>query len=56
MIIEINPVIDYSVRRLCVKPYPNHKKGCPNFNKKEGCPPTADFFDKVYDLIDGWTE
>jgi predicted metal-binding protein len=50
MIIQVNPVIDYSVRGLCCREYPNHKKGCPNFNKKEGCPPKAEYFDKVYDL------
>lgn len=46
----VKPVIDYSVRGLCVKEYPGHKKGCPNFNRKKGCPPQAGFFDKVYDL------
>ena len=50
IIIRVNPVIDYSVRKLCIKPYYNHPKGCPNFNKKEGCPPTAQYFDKTYDL------
>jgi hypothetical protein len=32
-IVQVNPVIDYSVRGLCVKPYYNHPKGCPNFIK-----------------------
>jgi hypothetical protein len=50
MIVQVNPVIDYSVRGLCKTPYYNHPKGCPNFNYKEGCPPTAPFFDKVFDL------
>ena len=31
--------IDYSVRDLCTEPYYNHPKGCPNYNKKVGCPP-----------------
>ena len=47
---QVNPVINYSVRGLCTKSYYNHKKGCPNFNKKDGCPPQAMFFDKYYDL------
>jgi hypothetical protein len=47
---RIVPVIDYSVRTLCAKKYPGHPHGCPNFNKKEGCPPEAPYFDKVYDL------
>jgi predicted metal-binding protein len=35
------PVVDPAVRRLCYKAYPNHPKGCPNFDKKDGCPPGA---------------
>jgi predicted metal-binding protein len=50
MFIQVTPVIDYSVRGLCCKPYPLHKNGCPNFNHKEGCPPNAKLFDKVFDL------
>jgi len=50
LIFQVNPIIDYSVRGLCIKPYYNHPKGCPNFNKKQGCPPNAKYFDKVYDL------
>lgn len=50
IIIPVTPVIDYAVRGLCVSPYPGHKKGCPNFNHKNGCPPRAMTFDKVYDL------
>lgn len=50
MIIQVNPVIDQSVRRLCCKPYQGHRNGCPNFNHKEGCPPGAPIFDKVFDL------
>lgn len=36
---KVKPVIDYSVRQLCIQPYVNHPKGCPNYNKKDGCPP-----------------
>jgi predicted metal-binding protein len=50
MIIQVMPIIDNSVRGLCCKPYPGHKKGCPNFSKKNGCPPSAKLFDSVYDL------
>jgi len=28
----------------CKLPYPNHPKGCPNFNKKKSCPPNSKFF------------
>ncbi|HYE80855.1 MAG TPA: hypothetical protein VEG39_01675 [Clostridia bacterium] len=50
MIIQVAPVIDYSVRSLCVKPYPGHPKGCPNYNHKDGCPPGAAPYDEVYDF------
>lgn len=50
MIIQVKPIIDYSVRGLCVKPYPGHPKGCPNFNHKDGCPPEAALFDEVFDI------
>jgi predicted metal-binding protein len=50
IIIPVIPVIDYSVRGLCMKPYLGHKKGCPNYGKKNGCPPGAKCFDEVYDL------
>lgn len=33
----------------CLLPYPNHKKGCPNYAKKKGCPP---FSERYYDLIE----
>ena len=46
----VTPILDKSVRSLCVRPYPNHKKGCPNFNKKEGCPPKAPLLQNLFDL------
>jgi hypothetical protein len=46
----VNPVIDYSVRGLCAKPYPRHPKGCPNYGQRLTCPPAALKFDWVYDL------
>ena len=39
-----------SPRSMCIRPYHNHPKGCPNFGKKEGCPPNVPMFDQVYDL------
>ena len=47
---EVNVAVDHSVRALCAKPYPNHRKGCPNLNKKAGCPPQAQFIENVLDL------
>lgn len=46
----VKPVLRGSVRELCRKPYYNHPKGCPNFDKRDICPPNALFFDKVFDL------
>lgn len=45
----VHPVINYTVRDLCKKEYHNHSKGCPNWNKKSGCPPQAK---KIVDIID----
>lgn len=36
------PTVNLDVRDLCYKPYPNHKKGCPNYNHKKGCPPKVE--------------
>ncbi len=41
-----------SPRGLCAREYPNHKRGCPNYNKKEGCPTDVLMFDMVYDLFE----
>lgn len=35
---------------MCVRAYPGHKQGCPNFGKKDGCPPGANFFEDIYDM------
>ncbi|MHA2248494.1 MAG: hypothetical protein ACXADY_26340 [Candidatus Hodarchaeales archaeon] len=45
----VQPVFDSSVRGLCVKPYPRHPRGCPNFDKKKGCPPTTPLFHEFFD-------
>lgn len=43
-------VVDYSIRELCPKSYPNHKLGCPNFGKRPTCPPRSPFLEDAYDL------
>lgn len=43
-------VIDPLVRKLCYRPYPNHKKGCPNYGKKVGCPPEAPIINGILDV------
>jgi len=46
----VEPVVDKAMRGLCCRPYPGHPKGCPNFKKKEGCPPSAPMIDETLDL------
>lgn len=46
----VKPVLSASVRNLCYKPYYNHPKGCPNFNKRDICPPTAPLLSEFFDL------
>ena len=46
----VKVVVDHGVRTLCVRPYPGHKKGCPNFKEKPGCPPKAPMIEDVLDL------
>jgi len=31
----------------CRLPYPNHPKGCPNYDKKKACPPHSIFFNNI---------
>lgn len=51
MIFKVEPIIAYlTCLRLCIKEYPGHKKGCPNFRRKQGCPPSVNPFNEVYDL------
>lgn len=42
--------IDHRAREWCKKPYPNHKKGCPNYGKKPECPPQAPLIEEWLDL------
>ena len=46
----IIPVMNLSVRGLCVKPYPNHARGCPNHNKRPSCPPKCKTLPEILDL------
>lgn len=46
----VQPVLQSSVRSLCRKPYPLHKRGCPNFGKKPRCPPQAPLLQDTLDL------
>lgn len=48
--IQVEPVVDLRMKSLCVKPYPLHRKGCPNFGKKQGCPPKCPIITDTLDL------
>lgn len=50
IVIKVAPVIEPSVRRLCVRPYHAHPKGCPNFGEKKTCPPMAPLFNEHFDM------
>lgn len=47
---QVNIVIDQNMRGKCKAPYTNHPKGCPNYNKKDDCPPKVPLIGKVFDL------
>jgi len=40
-------VIDLRSREWCKLSYPNHPKGCPNYGKRETCPPLASLFHEI---------
>jgi hypothetical protein len=40
---------------LCAKPYPGRPRGCPNLNKKPGCPPISTPLQRVIDIEHGDT-
>lgn len=48
--IKANPRMIYCVRGLCASPYPNHLKGCPNYGKRDSCPPKAAAMKDILDL------
>ena len=49
--IELNKIIiTAKTWDWCQIPYPNHPKGCPNYNKKAGCPTTVKMFDEIFDM------
>jgi predicted metal-binding protein len=46
----IDLVIDNRAREWCLLPYPDHPKGCPNYNQKAECPPLAPVIKDFIDL------
>ena len=66
-IYKVNPIIIYpecildhgyqdnclSPRSMCIRPYKNHKNGCPNFGKLPTCPPNIPcMYDQAFDISD----
>jgi len=47
---QVEPVVDYSIRKVCKQRYANHPHGCPNWKKRSTCPPKAPSLHKVFDL------
>ena len=45
--VQITPIINPRVRGYCCLPYPGHPRGCPNWNKRDICPPKAKAFAKL---------
>ena len=43
-------IIDHKCREYCTLPYPGHKKGCPNFNVHDECPPKVKKVECVFDF------
>ena len=41
MIVQLKEIVMGNTAEWCLQPYPDHKKGCPNYGKREGCPPLA---------------
>lgn len=43
-------VINLRAREWCKLPYPGHPHGCPNYGKRDTCPPKAPIVIDVFDL------
>lgn len=53
MIKKINPEeikLSKKFQGLCKLPYHGHSNGCPNYGKKEGCPPQLPLLDEIFDF------
>lgn len=42
--------LDERARQWCTLPYPNHPHGCPNYDRRDSCPPVCQSLDEVFDL------
>lgn len=44
----IQQYVSPGVFKFCQMPYPNHPKGCPNYNHKAGCPPKTQLLNTAH--------
>lgn len=50
---EVNPseiVLDHMFKGMCLRPFYKHPKGCPNYGKKHGCPPSKFLENEILDF------
>ncbi len=47
--VVVKPVVDSSMRGLCMKSYHAHPQGCPNYGQRDCCPPAAPLFKNAFD-------
>lgn len=40
-------VLERRARDWCKLPYPDHPRGCPNYGKRDSCPPASPLFENV---------
>ncbi len=45
--VAVQPIVSPRTWALCRKPYPLHPHGCPNYNKKDGCPPNSPMLGEI---------
>ena len=48
--VQVETVANPNIVGLCLQPYHNHPKGCPNWGKKKSCPPEAKPVGKIIDM------
>jgi predicted metal-binding protein len=53
MIIQIDPTDIYfakEIQEMCLRKGGSFPKGCPNYRKKQGCPPNQPLIDEIFDF------
>lgn len=45
----VDAVCNPKIQKMCLCPYFNHPKGCPNFGRRIDCPPNAPFFPNIFE-------